>query len=144
MRSLASMSILAVLALAGCHAATQPPGCDVCTTSAIVYGRVQTTSGTPVNEAEVKVEAHRDSCAGPLYGETNLRVFTRPDGTYRDQPLSLAGPFNACLVVRVMPPDAAGLAPAADSGASVPFRADYPPGQSHDSVRVDVVIPTSG
>jgi hypothetical protein len=121
---------------------TNDPVCDICTTSATVFGTVRTTDGVPVVGATIEIDAHRDTCAGPLYGGSNQPVKSSSAGEYRDTPLSLAGPFSACIVVRVTPPTGSSLVAAADSGAVVRFQADYG-ARAHDSTRVDVQLHTA-
>jgi hypothetical protein len=118
---------------------TNDPLCDICTTSATVSGTVRTTDGVPVAGATIQIDAYRDTCAGPLYGGSNQQVKSSSAGEYRDTPFSLAGPFSACIVVRVTPPAGSSLLAAADSGAVVRFQADYG-AAVHDSTRVDVQL----
>lgn len=132
-----SFLVLAWFVLASC---TTEPGCDICTTSAVVYGRVTTFSGSAVVGARLRVEAFRDTCGvGFAIGQTNVAAFTAADGSYRDQPYSLAAPFRACLRVTVTPTAASGLAPRTVEGAQVQFLDDYRP-RGRDSVRVDVTL----
>jgi hypothetical protein len=131
-----SSAFLAALGFAAC---TTEPGCDVCTTSAIVYGRVTTATGTPVAGARVRVEAFRNTCEGFASGLTNVEPVTAVDGSYRDQSLSPAAPFRACLRVTAMPPAGSGLSAQTVEGAEVQFLDDYR-GRERDSVRVDVTL----
>lgn len=132
-----SFLLLAWFVLASC---TTEPGCDICTTSAVVYGRVTTSSGSAVVGARLRVEAFRDTCGvGFAIGQTNVEPFTAADGSYRDQPYSLAAPFRACLRVTVTPTVASGFAPRTVEGAQVQFLDDYRP-RGRDSVRVDVTL----
>ena len=136
-RVLASLVFIAIACVR-----TSDPACDICTTSAIVFGTVRTATGTVVAGATIQVDAHRDTCDGPLYGGSNFPATTSLAGEYRDAPFSLAGPFSACLVVRVIPPAGSGLSAAADSGAVVRFLNDFS-GAVRDSIRVDVQLHTA-
>lgn len=122
----------------GCN--IEPPLCDICTTSAIVYGTVRDTAGAPIAGAIITVNAWRDSCtAGLAVGGTNVSPMSNAAGAYRDAPFSPSGPFQGCLRVSVHAPQGALWRDTTVSGALVNFRADYPPGP-HDSVQVDVVV----
>ena len=85
----------------------EPPLCDICTTSAIVYGAVRDTAGQPVAGAVVTVHAMRDSCAGLAAGGSNVAPVTNAAGGYRDAPFSPSGPFHACLAVNAHAPTGA-------------------------------------
>ena len=134
--ALASVAIL--LFVVACRD-SMPPGCDICTTSAVIRGTVRRADGTPVPDVAVTIEAHAQSCNGPTYTFSDP-VRTANDGSYRSVPKSLTGPFLACLVVSGLPPASTGLRAAADSGATVMFRADYGGDGQHDSTRVDLVL----
>jgi hypothetical protein len=60
------------VALIGCGT-TEPRGCDLCTTSAIIYGTVQTVTGERVASVLIDAEVHRDSCAGWNYAISRRR-----------------------------------------------------------------------
>src|SRR5207253_203751 len=115
------------------------PSCDICTTSAIVYGTV-TRSASPVAGASVTVTPIRDSCSSgnpALGGE--LTTTTVADGSYRAHSRTPDGPFTACMRVSVLENGAAGV-PVTVDGGTVDFRPDNA-GQNRDSVRVDVDLP---
>jgi hypothetical protein len=124
----AQRAFLLVLAITfGCSRTTEP-GCDICSSSAIVYGTIRSPTGVALLGAVVTVEAYRDVCSGPI-----------EDGAYRVAPISVSAPFVACIIVRVTSPGGSGLAAAADSGAVVRFTADVG-GGAHDSTRVDIQL----
>lgn len=128
-----------VLAIAGIGC-KQPVVCDLCSTSAVVRGTVRRTNGASVPNALVSAVAHRDSCAGAEYA-SGTPVRTGADGTYQVNLRTSAGPFLACVVVHVSPPDGSGLQAVDASGATVLFRADYGGNTLHDSVTVDLILP---
>lgn len=136
-----TLRLVPVLLAVGCGGTTDP-GCDLCTTSAIVYGQVRTVSGVPITGAQVTVEAHATNCAGRIFGATNLRPTTDADGRYRDQTLSFNTYIASCLIVNLTPPAGSGLSMAsvAESSASIRFRPSYPAGGKLDSARVDVIL----
>jgi hypothetical protein len=128
---------LLTLAFLGCS----DPTCDLCTTSAIVYGTV-TRSGSPVSGASVTVTPIRDNCSSgepALGGE--LTTSTVNDGSYRAHSRTPDAPFTACIRVSVLESGSPGGPPVTVDGGTVQFRADYGPGQNRDSVRVDVDLP---
>lgn len=135
----AQRAFLLVLAITfGCSRTTEP-GCDICSSSAIVYGTIRSPTGVALLGAVVTVEAYRDVCSGPIEGESSLPFQTGSDGAYRVAPISVSAPFVACIIVRVTSPGGSGLAAAADSGAVVRFTADVG-GGAHDSTRVDIQL----
>lgn len=132
-----SVSVLIVSAVTAC---STEPGCDICTSSAIVYGTVTTNTGTPVGGARVDVEAFRETCGvGAAYRETSLPRVTAVDGSYRDRPFAGASPFRACVRVTVTPPSGSGLSLRTVEGAEVRFLEDHR-ARDRDSVRVDVTL----
>ena len=133
--------VLILLFVVACRDTT-PPGCDMCTTSAIVRGTVRRADGSPVPDVTITIDAHAQSCGGPTYTSSDP-VRTANDGSYRSDFKSITGPFLACLVVSGVPPAATGLRAVVDSGATVMFRADYGGDGQHDSTRVDLVLPAS-
>lgn len=60
--AIASVAIL--LFMAACRDNT-PPRCDICATSAIIYGTVRRADGRPVPDVTITIEAHAQSCNGP-------------------------------------------------------------------------------
>jgi hypothetical protein len=133
-----------LLALCGVGAAVacSEPVCDVCTSSAIIYGRVLHTSGEPVAGNAIVIEAYEESCDS---GESQWRwdgPVTGADGSYRTQFRAPAPAFTACLRVTV---DLPGSAPdhVAVDGSPVEFRDDFGSGANlpRDSVRVDIEVP---
>jgi hypothetical protein len=133
------------LAVAGCQTTTRE-GCDICTTSAVVYGHIRDGSGAPIPNVTIHVDAFATSGSGltpnPV-GATNIVRQSDASGAFRDQPLSLLGPFHATLTVRAIPTETSGFVETAVSGAQVDFRSDYP-GGDRDSVQVDIVLPRTG
>ena len=129
------------LALAGCQTTTRE-GCDICTTSAVVYGHVRDGTGAPVPNVAIHVDAFANSGAGltstPV-GSTNVTHQSDASGAYHDQPLSPLGPFHATLTVRATPPGTSGFLEATANGAQVDFRGDYQ-GGDRDSVQVDIIL----
>ena len=130
--------MLGVLAVPACS----EPVCDLCTTSAVIFGRVLDSSGVPVVGAEVSIEAHRETCSStdiPAVSDPGL--LTGADGDYRARVRAPSGPFRACPVVTVGPPN--GLEPITVDGTVVDFLDDFGSNQRRDSVRVDVAMPAA-
>lgn len=138
---------LAVCALAGCDA-FRPAGCDVCTTSATLSGRVADATGSPVAEASVAIAAFRESCDGRerhiFLGETGSpgAIVTEVDGTFSARLRSPESPGPTCLRVEVVPPGDSGLESATVEGIMVRFADDYPR-ESRAAVDVQLTL-TSG
>jgi hypothetical protein len=129
-------ALLLSVVLFGCS----EPVCDICTTSAIVYGSVR-RSGAPVAGASVTVTPIRDNCTSgepALGGELTTKTVT--DGSYRGHSRAPNAPFTACIRVSVLESGSSG-SPVTVDGGTVEFRADAGTNQDRDSVRVDVDLP---
>ena len=126
----------------GAVVACSDPVCDVCTSSAIIYGRVLHTTGAPVAGNPIVIEAYDESCDS---GETQW-IWTGPvtgsDGSYRTQFRAPVPAFTACPRVTVELPGAVPDHVTVD-GSPVEFRDDFgfPANQRRDSVRVDIEVP---
>ena len=122
--------------------ACSDPVCDVCTSSAIIYGRVVRATGEPVTGRSIVIEAFRESCDS---GESQWiwdGPVTGSDGGYRTQ-FRYPGPaFTACPRVTVELPGAVPDRVTVD-GPAVEFRDDFGSGatERRDSVRVDLEVP---
>jgi hypothetical protein len=120
---------------------TEPVGCDICTTSAIVYGTVRSGGGFPVARAQVSVEARQTSCRGMNVDLSGGAATTDTIGNYRVELISPFSPTAVCLVVTAQPPASASPAiPAGDTGHVIRLQ---PSGEPRDSVRVDLVLRSS-
>ena len=123
--------------------AFKPTGCDVCTTSAVVSGRVTTATGQPVPNAEVLITAMRDSCAGRqrwvFRAETGDPgpVLTDAAGEYRTRLRSPESPGLTCLTASVAPPPGTELQSDTVTGTTVRFEDDWPR-ESRTTARVDI------
>lgn len=94
---------VALMVAPACSGPTQP-SCDICTTSALVYGTVVDASGEPVVGAPIDVRVYRDTCEpGALRGGSDVDVpRTNSSGAYRARVISLFQPFTAsCFVITV-------------------------------------------
>ena len=134
---------LACVVVPGCTFGTAPHACDVCSTSAIVYGTVRSTSELPMAGVRISVQARRFSCRGSdinMFGEP---VSSDASGNYRLTVISLFAPTAVCLIVAGQPPVSSGLTMAADTGHVIRLQPDYSADQPHDSVRVDLLVPAS-
>ena len=123
--------------------AFKPTGCDVCTTSAVIAGRVTTGTGQPVLGAEVLITAARDSCNGRerwvFRAETGDPgpALTDAAGEYRTRLRSHDSPGLACLTASVTPPPGTDLPSHTVTGTTVLFDDDWPR-ESRTSARIDI------
>jgi hypothetical protein len=141
MRRIVLVSLaLASFFAAGCGFGTDPSGCDICTTSAIVYGTVRDLAGVPIAGVRVAIEARAPSCQSSGIGSNQMPLVTDALGNYRAITLSPSGPRTVCLIVAVQPPAMSAFGPAADTGHMVRLEDDFPATQAHDSVRVDLTL----
>lgn len=137
--------VLATLGgLAACGGGTGITGCDLCTSSALVYGTVTSADGSPVPAAMVTASGWRLGCPGeggkgPFFDSPDLA--TDESGEFRTVVTALLGPELMCLVVRADPSADSGLLPMADTGATVMLTPDFNRAEPMDSVRVDLVLP---
>lgn len=126
----------------GAVLACTDPVCDVCTSSAIIYGRVLHSTGEPVAGNPIMIEAREESCeSGKIQWIWDGPV-TGPDGSYRTQFRAPVPAFTACPRVTVDLPGAVPDHVTVD-GSPVEFRDDFGFGanQRRDSVRVDIEVP---
>jgi len=137
-------AVLCCISLLASGCLTEPRGCDLCTTAAIVYGRVHTSSGGSVAAARVSVDIRTPSCRSMSVGSIAAPTVTDSSGHYRLLALSPTGPTAACLIVSAQPPTESGLTAAADTGFVVRLQPTSPANQAFDSVQVDLVLPTGG
>ena len=140
LRHVSTTSVL-LIACAACRLA-EPEGCDVCTTSAVVYGVVRDDAGSPVSDARLTISAFnadtsrfRDNVSPT---SRNNPTRTNAAGVFRAQPLTPLAPFLARVSVQVAPPSRF-VDTVADGNAVVEFRSDYR-GPSRDSIRIDIVV----
>ena len=136
-------SVMAVL-LIGCVACSlaEPQGCDLCTTSAVVYGVVRDEGGSPVPGAVITIDVFFADTArfrGSLSAYSRYHpTQSNAAGAFRDQPFTPMAPFRARLKEQVIPPSAFADTVTVDN-ALVDFRSDYR-GPVRDSVRIDFVV----
>ncbi len=135
---LAPVTALAVISVLGCS--RTPTGCDLCTTSAVVYGTVHDTAGSPQRQARVTLQSDSGSCAAPIAGRPRVLAtatgLTDSTGQFRMVIASPPAPVAACIAVQAVVGADTGQATA----DSVWFTAGYPPGNARYSALADVVI----
>lgn len=143
------LMVLLVVLLGACDS-PQESGCDLCTSSAIVYGSVTSANDGGVAGAQVEVVAWRLGCPseggkGPLSLEPrDPPLQTDSEGRFRSVVRVLLAPEQICLAVRAAPPMESGLLPSADTGATVMLTSDFERDEpSRDSVKVDLELPVS-
>jgi hypothetical protein len=138
------LAIVAVLFALGCSKSTDP-GCDVCTTSAVVFGSITDHAGSPVVGMPLDIRVFAEGCgSGSMRGGSDSGV-PRTDGAgqYRATVLSLFSPFTARCFVLTSNPNAQGDWPTAqlEQPGALELRADYNAGP-RDSIRIDFQLPT--
>lgn len=114
-----------------------PSGCDICTTSAVVYGTVRSSDGNALSAARITIEARSPSCRSDDTGLNSGSIATDSLGNYRGYVISLFAPTAVCLIVTAQPADSARFRIAADTGHVVSLESSD---ASQDSVRVDLVV----
>lgn len=136
------MSILYTAAVGGCSSDTAAP-CDICTTSAIVFGTVVDSAAVPLVGVIVDVEVFDGTCTlgnGRGYA-SGVTPRTDVDGAYRASVRSLFAPFVAsCLIVEVNPNrDPRWPTASFERDGPLELRSDYT-NERRDSLRIDIVI----
>lgn len=142
------MAALSIVLLGGCTSSIRPEGCDLCTTSAIVHGRITYPDGSSVAGVQLDIQAFADSCttgfsAQSQGGTDNGWPVTRADGSYEARPISLFGPFTArCFVLTLNPRNDARWLPktSAQFEGALEFRDDYK-GPPRDQLQLDWTLP---
>jgi hypothetical protein len=125
---------LATIGLA-CCLPTDGCGCTPTPATAVLFGRVQTSEGAPVDQAIVFAYiAQGTECGRRETPEGQGQ--TGSDGTYR---IDIAGLFAAestCVLVRVRAPTGSTLLDAPDTAVTLALRFGLP----SDSARVDATL----
>lgn len=123
---------------AGCQS-TQP--CDLCSSSAVAYGRVSSSTAAPLVGLRVRAQASLDTvtCSEASVFAEGGAAAVAGGATFVVRLVSLSTPARGCVRVSVFPVGAA-----ADTvrvvGGVVQFRRDDRP-EPRDSLRVDISIP---
>jgi hypothetical protein len=115
-----------------------PSGCDICITSAVVYGTVRSSGGNALPAARITIEARAPSCRSDGIGGNSGSITTDSLGNYRGFVISDFAPGAVCLIVTAQPADSARFRITADTGHVVSLGSSD---ASQDSVRVDLVVP---
>lgn len=137
---------LTTVALAGCGL-VEPGGCDICTTSALMEGRITYEDGSLVSGVQLDIQAFEDSCTTELTGQAwggtdNGWPIVAQDGSYEARPISLHGPFTArCFILTLNPRDDTRWLSrvSAEFEGELEFRQDYE-GPARDRLRIDWVL----
>ena len=105
------------------------------TVDAIVYGKVQTASGEPVDGATVTLTHHPEGCEDP--DESLGQDITDSTGHFRAG-LPVFGPPDEadCFLASAEPPEGSGL----EAPEPKQFDADFRRSPPYDSVRVDFTL----
>jgi hypothetical protein len=137
LRRVSRIAGLAGATLLGCSG----PSCDVCTSSAVVYGLVRYAGGGPIAGAQVTVEGRQESCSSPtVVIQSDSGLVAGPDGAYRTRLISPFGMITACLRVTAVPPGAT-VEPVVAEGATVELNPDFGTNRQRDSTQVDLEVP---
>ena len=132
-----------LLTLAAACAGPSEPTCDVCTTSATVYGTIVDADGSLIVGVPIDVRVYLDDCPPTqLRGGSDGAVpRTDDNGAYRTSVISLWQPFTArCFRVTVNPEsDPRWPTGAVQVSGALDLRADTGD-EPRDSMRLDVQI----
>lgn len=137
--------MIVTMLVLGCSGPTEPE-CDICTTSAIVYGSVQNASGQSAAGMPLDIRIFADECPGamPRGGSDTQVNRTDSAGNYRAVILSLWGPFTARCLVITSNPDSLPQWPTdrIERSVELGLRADHG-NEPRDSIRFDLQLPAS-
>jgi hypothetical protein len=118
-----------------CVDPTDGCGCPPALASALVVGRVQTTTGAAVARATVSAYLARDGVCARRESPDGVGQ-TGSDGSYRVGIGSFMEADSACVLVRVRAPLGSGLDDAADTVVTLAVRFEPPV----DSARVNATL----
>lgn len=144
----AQLAVSVVVAFTACRSATSGDGAPA-VTSAVAYGTVTRSDGTPLAGWTVTGLGYRGVCQGPRGGRAGEEAAdpqptrTGPSGQYRLPFTGIFAPFDGCVVVTAAPADLPDSVAATASGNvrfSLASSRDGPP-PPLDSVVVDLRVP---
>ena len=124
------------LGTGGCTLFTEP-GCDICTTSAVVRGEITGPTGA-VSGAVLSAEIGLDGCDGPWISNFGMPTLSAVDGSFALRVTTLFAPGARCVLLHAAPPAASGLLARTDTLHAVSFQADFPSRVRRDSLAWNV------
>jgi hypothetical protein len=125
---------IAVVGLS-CGAPTDGCGCPPAVASAMVFGRLSTTSGAPVEKAMVFAYVANDGgCV--RHADANGVEETAADGSYRVGFVNVNPTDPTCVLIAFRAPNGSTLRPPPDTTVTLAFRYSAP----IDSARVDATF----
>ena len=124
------------LGTGGCTLFTEP-GCDICTTSAVVRGEITGPTGA-VSGALLSAEIGFNGCDGPWISNFDATTRSAVDGSFALRVTTLFEPGARCVLLHAAPPAASGLLAHTDTLHAVSFQADFPSRVRRDSVAWNV------
>lgn len=127
------LGVAAAAIICGCATSSDP---DHRLLTAVVYGSVTRSSGSPVAGARVSGVSYAEGCSGRTVAGA-LWTVTDAQGSYRIQLRDITIPRSMCVAVLVVPDGAGGRDTVTVTGPTLAFRyAQF--GEPEDSARVDV------
>jgi len=130
-RPLLRLALAATVAVAACRSKTV--SAPLLASSAVVFGRVTSSSDAPVVGQQLRVVVFRSLCSGAA--DVMAQVATEADGLYRAELRSAVSPMTSCVAVRYVPPAQS------DTVTLVGGNLHFGYGDPTDSVRIDVRLP---
>ncbi len=125
--------VLSLVALAGCDSATD--ACDICTSSAIIWGSVTTSNGQPAPNVALEFSiAPAKFCVAEFPVRMGARGQADEMGTYRFDVVLGTSPGSHCVFGRAM-----GDSTTEQSGQVV-FTSDWKRGELIHELRMDLVV----
>ena len=135
MRNRMTMRTIAVAAVVMCVACSEPTrGCDVCTWSAIIYGSVTRSDGSPAAGVTVRVNVGEPPCSAGIPSFEGARTFASGTGFYRLQVISPVSSPECVRVEALLP----GSESVVTEAQSVRFKLTSDASLPYDSIRVDL------
>jgi hypothetical protein len=124
--------VAAIAVALGCSEPTR--GCDVCTWSAIIYGNVTKSDGSPASGVTVRVNVGGEPCNTGMPSFEGARTFASAAGFYRFQVLSPI-PSPQCVRVEAL---LVGSQSLVSEAHSVVFKLTADASLPYDSIRIDL------
>lgn len=117
-----SLAVALPLFAAGCFLLTEP-GCDICTTSAVVQGTVS-ANGAAVAGAQVIAAVSISGCSETFIENFGPAASSGADGSYAVTVRAMLSPGERCVTLQIVPPTGSGLAARTDTVPALRLRDD--------------------
>ena len=137
--------VAAVMLVLGCAGPTEVE-CDVCITSAVVFGTVTDAAGQPASGLPIDIRLFADDCPGEMLrgGSDSAVPRTNATGQYEAKVISLWSPFTArCFQITANPDELTQWPTARFERAGILLLQPDTERDERDRLRLDIQLPAS-